>query len=214
MSPYQSLLSTLLHYANTRAHSVDRNDFYSLKRRLLQRYGKYVGHDIQEIRKECWGFYQDRKCPGTTCMKCGGTGIYQLKYIHLDRWQWGRYVFHIPGQTLSRLPDPTTVTIVGRIEHPDYGLKASEATLWLYLLCGEWSLLWKALRTSRYCKPRWWPLLNLQAVVMPTAMFLSWKRCWCGRRFPTWGSGWQCCRKCRRAVIYVPSTEIDDPTPF
>ena len=194
----QRLLATLLHYANA-GHPGQR--LYDLKYYLLRTYARFDGHDLQEIRKECYGqatgYYEWEGCKGPKCSKCGGTGVFDIRWIRLERWQWCGHVFHVPSGDTRIPPDIGTVKIFGRIEHPNYGLKPSEAELWLYVLCCRWGDLWHALRGSSYCKPRWWPMLNLQWIVFRLAMKLSWKRCWCGKMFPTWGSGWQICRKCR-----------------
>lgn len=198
------MLATLLHYANADAPFLHRTEFYALKTRLLERYGTKTAIETQEIRKKCWGWRDeyggDKGCRGDDCTKCGGTGVYSLRWVKLERWQWCGYVFHRPIGYQFNPPDPTTVKIFGRIEHADYGRASQEAALWLYLLCGEWRLLWKSLRSSCACGWYWWPMLNLQRVTMELSMFLSWRKCFCGRRFPTWGSGWQMCRKCRRPV--------------
>ena len=202
---YQRILATLLHYANA-SPPVNRTEFYALKDRLCRRYAEFRGHDIQEIRKECWGdqrdVYGDWGGCGPNCRRCGGTGIFDVRWVRLERWHWFGYVFHRPDGDTRIKPD--SVQIHGRIEHPNYGRASNEAALWLYLLCGEWRLLWRALKGSRCCGWYWWPLLNVQRVVMELAMLLHWRRCWCGRRYPTWGSGWQICRKCRNEKQEVP----------
>jgi hypothetical protein len=47
-------------------------------------------------------------------------------------------------------------------------------------------------------------------------MWLAWRKCWCGRYFPTFGSGWQICRKCRKPVELKEGEweEIHDGLPF
>lgn len=203
---WKSLIVRLLHLANADNHGVLRTDFYALKQRLCERYGRCRGHDIQVIRKECWGtnwddrgFDDDGHIPcGPTCRRCGGTGIFDIRWVCLERWEVGKYTFHRPIDSTRRQPEGDPARwIQGRIDHPHYGLKSAEARLWLYLLCGEFRLLWRAMKSSSYCYPRFWPMLNLQRIVMNTAMKLHRKKCWCGKRFFTWGSGWQICKKCR-----------------
>lgn len=197
---YQRILATLLHYANSSPPWNIRH-FYALKHRLLKRYATFLGHDMQEIRKECWGPWNDwdgpSGCPGASCRKCRGTGIYDIRWHRLERWWWLGYTFHVPsGSTIIR-PKTTGPMIQGRIEHKDYGRLSGEAVLWLYLLCGEWWLLWKAMKSSCACGWYFWPMLNLQRVVMRLSMWLRWHRCYCGKWFPTWGSGWRICKSCR-----------------
>lgn len=206
------LLATLLHYANADPPLFcQRTEFYALKERLLRRWGRLADYDLQEIRKECWGTrrwdpehgdYEYLGCRDD-CPRCGGTGIFHIRWIWLERWEWCGYVFHRPSRESFTRPD-YQVSIHGRIEHPHYGWASSEAVLWLYLLCGEWRLLWRALRSSCSCGRYWWPLLNVQRVTMRLCMWLSWRRCFCGRLYPTWGSGWQVCRQCRRGPVELP----------
>src|SRR2546430_712949 len=96
------ILALLLHYANANP-PWNRTEFYSLKNRLLIRYAKFRGYDLQIIKKECWGpldpdgDYGDHTgCQGRFCPHCGGTGIFDVRWVRLERWQWGRYLFHRP----------------------------------------------------------------------------------------------------------------------
>lgn len=193
----QSVLAWLCHYAN--ADPMGR-EFYELKERLLRQYAEFMGHDIQEITKECWGDKWDREdgywygC-SDTCTRCGGTGVFDRRWVRLQKWRWGRFWFHIPdGSTRIK---PETVQIVGRVKHQDYGKASREAELWLYLVTMHWRTFWEMLTRQSYCNPGWWPLCRLQKIAMWTRMKLRIHRCWCGRRFMTWGSGWMVCRQCR-----------------
>jgi hypothetical protein len=210
----RSILAWLCHYANADP-SHCRNTFYDLKDRLLRQYAEFRGHDIQEIVKECYGGFDyigdPRGCKGKECRRCGGTGIYDRRWVRLQRWHWGKYVFHIPDGSTWIKPD--SVQIHGRIKHEDYG-KASrgrEAELWLYIVTLQFGMWWKVLSTSSYCSPGWWPMCRLQGWAMWARMKFSWHRCWCGKRFPTWGTGWQICKKCRQPKTV---TEQDDDMPF
>ncbi len=204
-----SILATLLHYANANP-PWDHRPFYLLKCRLLHKYARFTGHQIQEIRKECLGrrdhFGDWSGCKGELCPKCGGTGVYDLRWVRLERWEWAGYVFHIPAGDTRKIPSPYPPDgmIRGRIEHAEYGRKSREALLWLYLLCGEWRLLWRTLTSSCSCGRYWWPLLNCQRVAMHLSEWLRWDRCSCGRWFPTWGSGWCVCKRCRKVTEDVP----------
>lgn len=202
---YSALLAWLLHYANARPPVFSR-DFYDLKTRLLHRFAEFRGHEIQEILKECWGGYHTG-C-GPKCTRCGGTGVFDLFWVRLERWQWGRYVFHCPaGRTCIK---PASVQIRGRIEHAKYGRASNEALLWLYLLTGEWRLLWRSLPSSRMSGRYAWPMLTLQRVIFPVRVWLRWRKCSCGKWFPTRGSGWLVCRKCR----WRKATGTDEEIPF
>jgi hypothetical protein len=172
---------------------VGRTEFYDLKNKLLIRFGHFEGHQIQEIRKHCWGEYECGCKPA--CRRCCGSGIYDLFWVTLERWQWGRFSFHRPVGRSRIKPD--LVQIHGYIEHKKYGRASGEAVLWLYLFCGEWRRLWRTLTITKCCGWYAWPLLNIQRLIFNGRIFFSWRKCWCGSWFPTWGSGWCVCYKCR-----------------
>ncbi len=207
---YQQLLAKLLHWANSYPPVFSR-EFYALKDRLCRKYARFAGHELQEIRKECWGEktwdreyggYDYHKCKGKSCRACGGTGIFDIRWVRLERWEWCGFVFHRPDGDTRIPPEVGSVKIFGRIEHKDYGRLSSEAALWLYLLTGEWKLFCRAMRSSRCCGRFWYPLLNLQKVTMELSMRLRRQRCSCGKTFWTWGSGWQICKKCRAPSVF------------
>lgn len=192
-----NLYAWLLHLANADTSLVTRDGFYRLKERLLERYATREPDDLQEITDSCLGPYPHHGCPGSQCRKCGGTGIYRQAWVRLASYRWGKYVFHWPLDRTTIRPSAAP-TIVGRIVHHQVGRVSAEAVCWLYLLCGEWRLLARELRG--HCFHGWylWPMLTIQRIVMPAAIYCRWRRCWCGRLFWTRGTGWQICRTCRR----------------
>lgn len=209
---FDKLKAMLLHYANSQP-PINRTEFYALKERLLRKHGKCVGGDIQEIRKECWGPWGDQYgeragCLGAKCHRCNGTGVFEIKWISLERWEWCGYVFHRPAFRLYAIPDIGTVTIFGRIEHEHSGQICSEAALWLYLLCGEWRLFWQELSTHSYHRCRFYPLLNIQRLMFKARLKFGIQKCWCGKKFFHWGSGWQVCKKCREPKAVEACEEI------
>lgn len=161
LHPYRHVLSRLLLWANSSPPLTTRREFYDLKRRILKRHGVIAGQLLQEITRECWGYY-GRDC-GPKCGKCGGTGIYSRKWVYLGKWTMSGLSFLVPELTDYPPPDARrAVDIHGRVEHMDYGLLSGEAGLWLYLLTGEFRLFWRELSSHHYCRPGWWPLLNVQ----------------------------------------------------
>lgn len=203
------LKAYLLHIANRQPFGVHRNDFYDLKHRLLQRYGRFTGHQIQEIRKDCWGErrYDDQDLDsdgyttvpcGPNCKRCRGTGIYDIRWVRLERWEFCKYVFHVPAGDTRIIPSPYPPKdmIRGRIEHGGDGRSSAEAAMWLYVLCGEWRLWWRCCCSS-FCTCGWYPMLHAQRIVTHLRCFFSRATCFCGKRFWTWGSGWCVCPKCR-----------------
>jgi hypothetical protein len=154
------LVGWLLFRAN--AHPpLARDAFYALKDRLLQRYGTYSGEDIQQIIDPCWGSHEDG-CSGSTCTRCGGTGIWRERRIRLSRWSLAGRVFHRPdGPASPRQP----ATITGRIVHAGVTRAAAfEALLWLSLLYDR-SLLWRVLCSHTLVFRTWYPLSLLHRLV-------------------------------------------------
>lgn len=201
----------LLHLANQDPPAGTRQEFYALKHRLLQRHARFDGHQIQEISKPCYGprkwnhgygEYEYDGCPGETCPRCSGTGVFDIRWIRLERWTWGRYTFHVPSGDTRTIPSPYPPRdlIRGRIEHQANHQRSREALLWLYLVTGQLGTWWR--ECSGYsCTCRLYPMLNLQRVVAKLRARLSRHRCFCGRRFWTWGSGRCICPRCRREPV-------------
>jgi hypothetical protein len=100
-----------------------REEFYALKRTLLERYGERVGTDWQEITKACWGcedcrnygddYYDRGRRDGFVC---GGSKVYSRRYIPLSRWKLGRAVFHTPGLAQEEKP-AEAIKFRGVIKH-------------------------------------------------------------------------------------------------
>lgn len=75
--------------------------FYELKRRLVRRYGRFVRNINQEILRECWGC-EDGPVQG--CSRCGGTGVYSIRWWRLATWEAYGHVFHWPASELFSRP--------------------------------------------------------------------------------------------------------------
>lgn len=168
-------LSTLLHYANLSASS-DR--FYALKNRLLDRYGRAVGYDVQYLGgKECWscdgsGVYWTRQ----TCYSCDGTGWHKWPVWNvLLKRKFGRYTFHTPvkrcyskkelGTFVSDnfhlwkgdpMPDDQ---FTGYVDHRHFRW-SEPALIVLYLLCDREQLKYPDLRSGLGWGCKWWLPLN------------------------------------------------------
>lgn len=195
------ILSTLLHYANARPPTLHRQEFYALKDRLLRRYGVPDGEDVQEIIKECWcnGDY------GTRCYKCRGTLVYDRKWVRLQRWRFGKYVFHQPIETLRVPREGWNVNIRGLVQHPSYGVLSNEAALWLLVLCGWWGLFFSLLSASRFEHPRLYPLSCLQYIIFGIRQF--WNYLKFRRRL-------MANKLSRRWKEFLYPVEMDDEIPF
>jgi hypothetical protein len=204
----------LLHLANSDPPFL-RIEFYALKTRLLRKHGTRDGADVQEIIKPCYGKFGNEYGEYLGCVKerdcrCGGTGIFSRRVYGLERWRWGRFIFHVPIDTL---PGPL-ITIRGRIEHRRYGILAREASFWLYLLCGEFGLFFHSLRAGSYCAWKPLPMLILNNLVCAIARKLARHTCiYCRRRFFTGDSGWCVCCRCRQEQD-ARHREIDAEIPF
>lgn len=123
------MLAYLLHVANSDPWFRDR--FYAMKTRILHRFARTDGHDIQELPgAQCWschggGVYYHISGDTDQCWKCDGTGWYrQPRWTRLQRWKLGRYSFHEPidsgyGSPPIKLETPRAV-ILGYVRHRDY----------------------------------------------------------------------------------------------
>ncbi len=100
-----------------------REEFYGLKRRLLERYGDADGTDWQEITRPCWGCGDCRDdsdygyFPGRRDgFLCGGSKVFSRKFIPLARTILGGFVFHTPGISQQVHPG-VPIKIMGTIRH-------------------------------------------------------------------------------------------------
>lgn len=199
------LIAWLLHRANARPPLTYRSEFYALKDRLLHRYGRRVGDDLQHIVKRCWN---------GPCWRCDDTGIYDQFWVRLERWQLGGRLFHRPLER-QRLAVPGPATITGFIRHQDYGALSAECALWLGLLFDR-GLFWRVLASSCQSGLTWLPLVTLQQLVSRVRRHLrEWspRRCDdCGRLFLPIGRRRHAyvCRRCahvcaaRHALEEIP----------
>lgn len=187
------LIGWLLHLANASPPYTLREEFYALKDRLRARYGVADGHDVQHLRKECWGYLGAGGCLGKTCTKCGGSGIFEERWVLLERFTIGSYRFHRPLGLTARRP----ATIEGRIEHDGADhWAAREALLWLALVFDRRLLVAVVTRGGARVGWTWHPFTTLQSVASRACWRSSWirhffrrERCWTCERlyFPSFG---------------------------
>ncbi len=144
------MIARLLHIANSRppASKAKRERFYKMKQRILNWFGTFDGHDLQQIDgKPCWS------CEGTGglyephgCWKCGGDGWFKSPvWVLLKRWKFGGYTFHEPRTRLYRKPDTNSLDreiIKGYIEHASYPWKDVQRARFILALLFDWKLLW------------------------------------------------------------------------
>lgn len=159
------ILGALLQSANSHPPVLAKGDFYRLKDRILRRYGELVRHDLQHIKKPCWGCngtgtftgcdngWSWVECPPTPCLRCGATGVYSEFWTVLEVWRLGGRHFHRPLFRTHNEQDPRLVhfasgllfddgrRIEGYIEHKPHR-HAAEAAYILALLFDR-PLFWR-----------------------------------------------------------------------
>ena len=115
-------IGKLLYIANSNPYN--KYVFYPWKAKILKKYGKFIGCDIQHIVKKCWscggtGYY----LPGVLCNNCykGTTGnyVYSEVWWVLDKYELGKYKFYVPREKIPYLKELplTDSTIEGYVEH-------------------------------------------------------------------------------------------------
>lgn len=130
----KKLLSWLLHHANRGDHYSYKGYFYPIKNKILSKYGKYKGIDVQFIEgKKCYrcngtgvyvGYYEMSGQKWTdTCHSCS-RGWYKLpRYVILKKIQLGKYLFHQPSYSYESskkiLAAKNVNYIQGYIEHDE-----------------------------------------------------------------------------------------------
>lgn len=154
-------LGFVLHVANS-SPGIDRHGFYAMKEQILRRFGTLCALDTQHIVKPCWGCDGRGRRPNRwgvpdVCGRCWGSGIFHERFVLLERWNLGGWIFHRPACDLPASTDRASVTIRGRIEHYSYGAWSKEAQCWLALLF-DLDLFYSLMTTSYPCGWRWGPM--------------------------------------------------------
>lgn len=127
------MLSLLLHIANS--SPIDKELFYAMKTRILQRFARDDGLDLQVLPgKHCWGcdgsglYYHTYSGDADECYRCGGSGWYRWPtYVTLRRWRLGPRVFHQPiDRCYGTMPIGLVpkVQIEGYVTHRRYSFRA------------------------------------------------------------------------------------------
>ena len=127
--PLLKILFWLIHHANRNTKS---ENFYAIKSKILQKYGKNAGYDVQYFKgikcNSCSGRGAHPKYSWTTgkiydwadCYHCWGGWYRPAKYVLLERFQLGKYIFHQPKSTHysnDKIEVPITCRIEGFVEH-------------------------------------------------------------------------------------------------
>lgn len=146
-------LGALLHIANSYPGAVNKKRFYAMKTRILERFGKRDGFDIQHIKgKDCWTcegsgvyvgyhFYSGDEWRDT-CNRCWGTGWYkQPVWVRLERFDLGGFVFHTPRERLYEEPEGEHTTMTGYVKHANYGYRKPEWACFLLGIFFDWTLM-------------------------------------------------------------------------
>lgn len=186
------MIARMLHIANSYPSEVDKVRFYAMKSRILLRFAKHDGIDVQHIPgKQCFGcggsgtWYHTYSGDPDECDNCCGTGWYKSpKWVILDRYKLGRFVFHSPRERLYRKPDIECERpqISGYIEHRNYSWRAIGWSHFILYLLFDWRLIRKMVVSK-------WKRNGLYIVM--TRKCVS-----CGSR--TWSRRKWKCRTCQR----------------
>lgn len=136
------ILSELLFRANS---EYGEDYFYKVKNKILKKYGKHVGYDVQFIEgKKCYtcggtgiyvGYYYSGEKWSDTCNRCWGGWYKQPVWNILERLQLGKYVFHSPYQRAYKKPDVLAGSFIeGYINHDrkKYGKTCKFVLMFLY----------------------------------------------------------------------------------
>ncbi|MCX6217586.1 hypothetical protein [Spirosoma sp.] len=134
------ILAFLLHHANR--NPIYRDDFYAIKKKILDYYGTPEGADMQILPgKKCYtcdgtgiytGYYwQSGEAWHDTCNRCWRGWYISPKYVVLHRIRLGRYVFHQPGE---RYDTPADIPVQYRVpkEQQIQGYKEFTPSIWTH----------------------------------------------------------------------------------
>ena len=152
------IIGLLLHVANSSPPLLGREQFYAIKVRLLERYGRFVRNERQHIRKECWD------CE-SGCYKCNrygvGGGVWDEFWVRLELWELGGYRFHTPRERTRVRPADwyDGSAIEGYIEHRRFKYYLPfECALWLFLIYDR-PTFWGVFGYSAQCSWKLTPLV-------------------------------------------------------
>lgn len=177
------LLSHLLHHAN---RETKMDEFYKIKDKILTKYGKGIGFDVQFIEgkkcQSCGGRgYHERVSWETgkvydlaDCYHCWGGWYKHPTWVLLERIQFGKFIFHKPVKKELKLKNPfeniaglniSNEVIQGYIDHTrtKHGKDALVILFLLYDWKGFWARWYKSIGRGWYhhwswiFKPRKWP---------------------------------------------------------
>ncbi len=133
MKAIKNFIGYLLEYPNCNARQlpVDHRRFYTLKNRILEKYGTKDREDLQHVVKRCFQCGGTGKYHGKTCWRCK-EGIYQQFYCVLSRYWLGKHMFHVPGIKEQRRPNIRYVKFIkGIIRHEPREEKAAIRAFYL-----------------------------------------------------------------------------------
>lgn len=176
-----------LYLANAANYPGKREYFYPLKNKLIRKYGKYDGYDVQRINKTCWhcgGSGIDPYDEDDSCHKCDGTGIYDTKIVYLERYliKGDNYVYHSPRDNWVTPKGEKKSVIEGLVKHEPIpeklGIRACKLLMWRHqpfkLLTLEICLLVK--RTTYRWHSVYFPARSFQSklIISFLALFAGW----------------------------------------
>lgn len=143
-----NILADVLHVANAYPPIFYKSNFYTLKEKLLKRFGETDGFDVQHIVKVCYdcdglGYHligvMNLGEPTTMkkkCIRCAD-GVYTQFWVELRRYCLGKHLFYSPEKRYYTAPEfeLERPMIKGYVEHRRYPCHLSyEAFLWLCLV--------------------------------------------------------------------------------
>lgn len=147
----QGILGVWLFHANRHlGYQKEKEAFYQLKTKLLNRFGIRDGYDMQLLPpvrcRRCRGtgrVYEEDEQEVIDCEDCDGTGNYHdTAYVVLNRFRLGRFVFHQPFARYRRHTLPELFVYL--LDDPNRQIQgktrkvptrwSAEAKCWLFLL--------------------------------------------------------------------------------
>lgn len=202
------VLSKVLQVANSWPNASSQDEFYAMKRRILERFGTPCGIDIQSLDgKICHscegsGTFYHYSGDSDYCYRCDGSGWYKPpSYVELQRVQIGKVVFHSPLKRVYHHGDKHVprASINGYIEHRSHN---PDLVLWAHLMLG-------LLFDRNVAKTAWKRLVSHSRV----CRFLTRRCAYCKKHLWPIRPGKHTCRTCLR-IIQVGQLEARNDPPF
>lgn len=156
------IIGWLLHISNTNLAYKFKKDFYKLKDKLVKKFGKKIGTDIQHIKEICYqcngtGIFESNWKPPEPCWYCFNG--YHEYWTVLDKYKISKWTFHNPVEKLYIEPKTKNNIIEGYITHRGKKYKLAMKSFIVLTILFDKKMLWNLI-LKQYVKSKFEKIIN------------------------------------------------------